>query len=125
MSLPGSSKAALPAAGTGDSAMLALAATAGNSPGSVVNWILGHFLARFRDRGWFPVDARSFERAAAWYARNGAWPLLFAWVPVVGDPLTVVAGAMRTDMRWFAALVTLGKALRYAAIAGAFSLWSA
>jgi membrane protein YqaA with SNARE-associated domain len=79
--LPGYSEAALLAllaAGTGDSAMLVLAATAGNSPGPVVGWILGHFLARFRDRRWFPVDTRSFEQATAWYARYGVWTLLFA-----------------------------------------------
>jgi membrane protein YqaA with SNARE-associated domain len=61
---------------------------------------------------------QSYERAAAWFARYGSWPLLFSWLPIVGDPLTVIAGAMRVDVRWFLVLVGLGKATRYAVMVG-------
>jgi len=121
--LPGSSEAALLlvlAAGKGDPALLIAVATAGNVLGSVVNWLIGRFLAHFRNRRWFPVDQTSYDRAAAWYGRYGLWSLLFAWLPVVGDPLTLVAGVLRVDIRWFVLLVTLGKAARYAFIAAAF-----
>lgn len=126
--LPGSSEAALLAllaTGTGDAATLVAVATAGNVLGSLANWALGRFLAHFRDRRWFPVDARAYERAAAWYGRFGLWSLLFSWLPVVGDPLTVVAGMLRVDWRWFLVLVTLGKAGRYLFLAAAFAGWSA
>ena len=125
--LPGSSEAALVAllaAGQGDPALLIAVATVGNVLGSVVNWVIGRFFAQFSDRRWFPVSQHAFDRAAAWYGRFGIWSLLFAWLPVVGDPLTLVAGALRADFRWFLILVTLGKAARYLAIGAGFLWWS-
>lgn len=129
--LPGSSEAALVAllAGTAlEPWLLVAAATAGNVLGSMLNYAIGRGVERFRGRRWFPVDARRYDQAVGWYRRFGRWSLAFAWVPVVGDPLTVVAGALREDWRWVLALVTLGKLARYAAIAGLFGasagLWA-
>jgi membrane protein YqaA with SNARE-associated domain len=125
--LPGSSEAALVALlaiGQSHPAILVLVATAGNVLGSVVNWVMGRFFAHFRDRRWFPVDRVSYDRAVAWYGRMGIWSLLLAWVPVIGDPLTAVAGALRVDIRTFILLVTLGKAGRYIFIALAFTGWN-
>jgi membrane protein YqaA with SNARE-associated domain len=125
--LPGSSEAALLAllaAGQGNAAALIAVATAGNVLGSCVNWAMGRFFAHFAGRRWFPVSREDYDRAADRYRRYGRWSLLFAWLPVVGDPLTLVAGALRTDFRWFLALVTLGKAARYLFLAGAFHWWS-
>jgi membrane protein YqaA with SNARE-associated domain len=125
--LPGSSEAVLVgllAAGKGEPATLIAVATAGNVLGSTVNWVIGRFFAHFRDRRWFPVNARSYDRAIAWYGRYGIWSLLFAWLPVVGDPLTLVAGALRTDIRWFLLLVTAGKAARYLLIGAGVYWWS-
>lgn len=125
--LPGSSEAALVAllaAGKGSVWALIAVATLGNVLGSCVNWAMGRFFAHFEDRRWFPVKREAFDRAAAWYGRYGKWTLLFAWFPFIGDPLTLVAGALRTDFRWFLALVTIGKAARYLFIAGAFHWWS-
>ena len=45
------------------------------------------------------------------------WSLLFAWLPLVGDPLTVAAGALRTPFLPFLILVGIGKAARYGAVA--------
>ncbi len=124
--LPGSSEAvllALLAMDRSNPVILVLVATAGNVLGSVVNWVMGRFLAHFRNHPWFPFNQRSYDRAIVWYGRYGVWSLLLSWLPIVGDPLTVVAGALRVDIRWFIALVTLGKAARYAFIAAAFSGW--
>jgi len=118
--LPGSSEAALIALlalGQSDPVLLVAVATAGNVLGSVVNWALGRGFAHFSGRRWFPVDTRAYEQAVGWYNRFGVWSLLLAWLPVVGDPLTVVAGALRVGFWRFLALVTLGKAGRYIFIA--------
>jgi membrane protein YqaA with SNARE-associated domain len=125
--LPGSSEAALLALlalGKSDWLLLVAVATAGNVLGSMVNWALGRFLAHFRDRRWFPIDPRSYARAEGWYNRFGVWSLLLAWVPIIGDPLTVVAGMLRVDWRWFVLLVTIGKLGRYLFVAAAFAIFA-
>jgi membrane protein YqaA with SNARE-associated domain len=96
-------------------ALFAVALVA-NTAGSAVNWWLGRFLLHFQDRKWFPVSPAALDRAHGWFQRWGAWSLLFAWFPFVGDPLTVAAGVLRVDFRLFVLLVGLGKALRYAAV---------
>ena len=96
---------------------LVLVATLGNTLGAVVNWAVGRFIERFRDRRWFPANREQLERAQAWFKRYGVWSLLFAWLPVVGEPLTVVAGAMRVHIAPFLILVAIGKGLRYVVLA--------
>ncbi len=104
------------ASGAYGHAALLVAATAGNVLGSTVNWALGRYLMHFQDRRWFPIRPALVERATGWYRRFGVWSLLLAWVPVIGDPLTLVAGILRVDLRIFLLLVTIGKAARYAAL---------
>lgn len=115
--LPGTSEAALlalAAAGRAPMASLLAVASVANIAGSCVNWAMGRFLARFSDRRWFPASPRRLEHAQAWYARFG-WPsLLLSWLPVVGDPLTVVAGLLRTPFPLFLAIVGVAKTARYA-----------
>ncbi len=114
--LPGSSEALLTGlvvSGQGAPWLLLIAAVTGNVLGSLVNWIFGRFLVAFRDKRWFPVSPRRYEQAAGWFQRYGVWSLLLAWAPVVGDPLTVIAGAFRVGLLPFLALVTIGKLLRY------------
>ncbi|MDP1837447.1 MAG: YqaA family protein [Reyranella sp.] len=103
-------------------ALLAVA-TVGNVLGAVVNWALGRFFLHFRDRRWFPVKPETYARVERWYARYGVWSLLFAWVPLVGDPLTVVAGALRANLVLFVVLVTVGKLGRYAVLVAATLNW--
>ena len=96
---------------------LIVVATLGNTLGAAVNWGLGRCIERFRDRPWFPTDARRLERAQRWFRRYGIWSLLLAWVPIVGEPLTVLAGAMRVRLAPFLILVAIGKGLRYVVLA--------
>jgi membrane protein YqaA with SNARE-associated domain len=92
-------------------------ASLGNVLGAVINWLLGRGVERFRDRSWFPVGSDKLERAQDWYRRYGRWTLLLSWAPIVGDPLTVVAGVMRERLSVFLLLVTIAKVARYAALA--------
>ena len=94
-----------------------LIATAGNVLGSCVNWWLGRGILHFRHRRWFYFNEEQIERAQRGFQRYGLWTLLFAWVPVIGDPLTLIAGVMRVRFRVFVLLVTIGKAARYGVIA--------
>lgn len=99
--------------------VLLAVATAGNVLGSAVNWALGRFLIGHADRRWFPIPRHRLDRATAWYARWGRWSLLGAWLPVVGDPLTFAAGAMREPFWRFVLIVTLAKGGRYLVLAWA------
>jgi membrane protein YqaA with SNARE-associated domain len=60
--------------------------------------------------------SRPARKAARWFSRYGIWSLLFAWLPIVGDALTVIAGALKVNIYPFAALVAIGKATRYVAL---------
>lgn len=92
-------------------------ASVGNVLGSVVNWMMGRQVEKFRNRRWFPVNEAQLERAQRWYQRYGKWSLLLSWVPVVGDPMTVIAGVLREPLPGFLVLVTISKVGRYSVLA--------
>ncbi len=99
-----------------DVTMLLLVATVANTLGSVVGWIMGRWFAGLSDRRWFPASPAQMERASRWFGRYGIWALALAWVPLIGDALTIVAGVLRVHLGLFTALVGLGKGLRYVAV---------
>lgn len=93
-----------------------LSATLGNTLGSCVNWFLGRELLRFQHKRWFPVSPQNLQRAEKQFNHYGVWSLLFAWLPVVGDPLTLVAGILKVRFGIFLFLVAIGKGARYAVL---------
>ncbi|UTH29351.1 YqaA family protein [Ectopseudomonas hydrolytica] len=93
--------------------MLLVVATAGNVLGSAVNWLLGLYIERYRHKRWFPVSDDKLDRAQRAYRRYGRWSLLLSWVPIIGDPLTMIAGVMREPLWSFLLIVLLAKAARY------------
>ena len=108
--------AALVAAGGRDGVGLWLVASLGNTLGAAINWLLGRYCLQWRERRWFPVHGPALERASDWFRRWGVWSLLFAWVPIVGDPLTFAAGLLRVNFWLFLFLAGAGKATRYVAV---------
>ena len=96
-----------------DNLLLLIAASFGNVLGSVVNWALGSYSRNLTTKKWFPFKETQIERSSKWFRKFGKWSLLFAWVPVVGDPLTLVAGILRVKFIDFIILVAIGKVSRY------------
>ncbi|MFV3304070.1 YqaA family protein [Pseudomonas sp. NY15181] len=96
---------------------LLLAASLGNVLGSLVNWVLGRGIERWHEKRWFPVSRQALEKAQTRYRRFGSWSLLLSWAPLIGDPLTLIAGVMREPLWRFLLLVTLAKVGRYAVLA--------
>ncbi|MEP9373320.1 YqaA family protein [Mesorhizobium sp. KR1-2] len=118
--LPAQSEAALAGLivmGDYSPAALVLVASAGNILGSTVNWLIGRRVEVYRDKRWFPVSPRMLDRATGWYKRYGRWSLLLSWMPVIGDPLTFVAGVLREPLWSFVVMVTVAKTARYLVVA--------
>ena len=93
-----------------------LVATAGNTLGSIVNWVLGLYVTHFESRPWFPFKKKSMQRSEAWFQKYGVWSLLLAWLPIGGDALTFIAGVMKIHFLKFLVLVAIGKSVRYGGI---------
>jgi len=96
---------------------LVAVASLGNVLGAIANWMLGRGIERFRDHRWFPIGPAALERAQRWYRRFGKWSLLGSWLPIVGDPITLVGGVLREPLATFILLVAIAKVGRYMAIA--------
>lgn len=88
-------------------------ATAGNVLGSTANYALGYWSGAWLAGKSFGISQGGFIRARHRFEKYGIFSLLFAWVPIIGDPLTFVAGALRVRFLWFLILVGVGKLFRY------------
>ena len=93
--------------------LLLIVSSFGNVLGSAVNWALGFYSRNLITKKWFLFNETQIDRSTKWFRKFGKWSLLFAWVPVIGDPLTLVAGLLRVRFLEFIILVAIGKVSRY------------
>ena len=100
----------------GSPVALVSVATIGNVLGSLTNYGLGYWAGPKVAKKWLKLSEEKFIRAEQRFKKYGLFSLCFAWVPIVGDPITVVAGILRIRLLWFVLLVTAGKLLRYIVI---------
>jgi membrane protein YqaA with SNARE-associated domain len=96
-----------------NSLLLISTASLGNILGSVLNWLLGFYLLKYINKKWFPFKLNQINDASKKFSKYGVWSLLFAWLPVFGDPLTLVAGILKVNFLLFLILVAVGKIGRY------------
>ena len=92
---------------------LLIFASSGNILGSITNWYLGKKIIIFQDRRWFPVSQDQLNRSQKYFQKYGLWSLLLAWVPIIGDPLTLLAGVLKVRFSIFFLLVSISKISRY------------
>jgi len=92
-------------------------ATMGNYLGACTTYFVGLWGAVFLIKKVMRIDEASLAKAQMLYRRYGSWSLLFSWLPVIGDPLCLVGGALRINFILFSLLVFAGKLARYALIA--------
>ncbi|NIP99961.1 MAG: DedA family protein [Nitrospinaceae bacterium] len=88
-------------------------ATVGNVLGSLTNYGLGYWASLGVIQKWLKMSEQELVRAERRFRKYGLFSLCFAWVPVIGDPITVIAGILRIRLRWFVMLVFTGKLIRY------------
>lgn len=98
-------------------AMVVSVATTGNSCGALATYAIGSWGGPFLMQRVLRVSPESQRRSERAFARYGSWALLFSWVPVVGDPLCLVGGVLRTGFWRFLLLVSIGKMIRYLVVA--------
>ncbi|MDD2291347.1 MAG: DedA family protein [Aliarcobacter sp.] len=92
--------------------LLLFSATFGNSLGSVVNYFLGlkgeEYLINKK-----LLNEKYILKAKSYFDKYGAWSILFSWLPIIGDPITFVAGVLKYDFKKFLILVIIAKFSRY------------
>ena len=99
------------------SALILIAvASLGNILGSCVNWYLGLKVEQFKDKKWFPVSEVKLNQAQNIYHKYGFWSLLLSWVPIIGDPITLIAGLMKENFIRFLWVVSIAKIGRYVCV---------
>lgn len=104
----------------GDPMALVIIATVGNVLGSLITYAMGRLGNKAIHKRWLRMDEAKVARAEDWFTKYGMPSLLLAWLPVVGDPLCLAAGLLRSHVGLFLLLVTIGKAARYAVLAWAY-----
>lgn len=96
-----------------DPFLLVAVATLGNTGGALLNWVLGKYLQCLKNKRWFYFSDSQVGKAQGYFQRFGQYSLLFSWLPVVGDLLTLAAGIFNVRLAPFLILVATGKCLRY------------
>jgi len=91
------------------------AATLGNTLGAMVNYWLGLKGEAYLEKKGH-LSAQKMAKARAFFDRFGGWTLLLSWAPIIGDPLTFIAGVLRYDFKWFSLIVAVAKGTRYAIV---------
>ena len=94
-------------------ALLLFFASFGNIFGSIVNWYLGKKILIFQSKKWFPVNSNQLNKSQKIFNKYGSWSILFAWIPIIGDPITVLSGVLKVNFLKFVVLVTISKVSRY------------
>jgi membrane protein YqaA with SNARE-associated domain len=96
-----------------------MVASAGNILGACTSYLIGIYGSAFLTAKILRMDVADRARSERFFTRYGSWSLLLSWLPVIGDPLCLVAGMLRVAFSRFALLVVTGKAARYAVVAWA------
>ena len=95
--------------------LLWIFATLGNTLGSMLNYWLGLKGEAYLERKKY-LSKEKMENARRFFDKYGGWTLLLSWVPIIGDPLTFIAGVLSYNFKLFTLIVFLAKGTRYAAI---------
>jgi len=92
-------------------------ASLGNSLGAVTSYLIGIGGSCWLIEKLLRISPQQQQRAQNGFSRYGSWALLFSWLPIIGDPLCLVAGILRHSFINFVMLVAVGKTARYSLVA--------
>jgi membrane protein YqaA with SNARE-associated domain len=96
--------------------LLVIVATIANSLGSLLNYFLGlkgeEYLVEKK-----LLNEKMIIKSKVYFDKYGSVCLLFSWLPIIGDPITFVAGILKYNLKKFIVLVVIAKLSRYLFIA--------
>ena len=96
--------------------LLMLGACSGTLLGTSLNWVLGRYLSRFEEKRWFPVKKMYIEKARTLFDKHGKITLGLAGIPLIGDPITIVAGAAKVQFGFYMLVAGLAKCARFGVV---------
>ncbi|MCD6432643.1 MAG: VTT domain-containing protein [Sulfurimonas sp.] len=88
-----------------------LSASFGNILAIVFNYFLGYLL--YEKTKIKLLKSQVGKKAYRYGHGYGYYALVLSWLPIVGDPLTVVAGLVRLRFVWFVLIVGSLRVARY------------
>ncbi len=103
-------------------ASVVVIATIGNYLGACTTYYIG---LKGRDKvieKYLKIDRAQMSKAEKLFKKYGAYALLFTWLPLIGDTITITGGILKFEFRMFSVLVFTGKFLRYLTVAYLASL---
>ena len=111
--LPFSSEAAFVVALKSDMPSLnaMLSASFGNVLAIILNYYLGYFL--YEKTKTKLLASKTGKKSYTFGHKYGYYALLLSWLPLIGDPLTLVAGLVRLNFFWFVLIAGTLRVLRY------------
>ena len=95
--------------------LLWIFATIGNTLGAMFNYYLGLKGERYLEKKGY-ISSKKMIKTKSIFAKYGGWSLLLSWVPIIGDPLTFIAGVLGYNFKKFTLIVFVAKGVRYAAV---------
>ena len=87
------------------------AASSGNLMAIILNYFLGYFL--YEKMHAKLQTSKTGKKAYKWGHKYGYYALLLSWLPIIGDPLTIVAGLLRLNFWYFLLIAGSLRVLRY------------
>ena len=92
-------------------------ATIGNYLGSCTTYAIGQYGSEYIIKKLLRIGTAQQKQAQNFYEKYGSWSLFLSWLPVIGDPICLIAGIFKVHWLRFSILVFLGKFSRYATVA--------
>ena len=86
-------------------------ASSGNILAIILNYWLGFWL--YEKTKTKLLKSKTGTKAYTYGHSYGYYALLLSWLPIIGDPLTLVAGVVRLKFVWFVLIAGSLRVLRY------------
>ncbi len=92
--------------------LILLFATIGNALGSIFNYWLGYKGEEYLENKK-AIKKDMIIKIKVYFDKYGGYSLFLSWVPIIGDPITIVAGVLKYSLKKFILIVVIAKFTRY------------